>query len=60
MDQIEENTESEKVKHRRIDTTVGDLILAIAEAAEEATIGSEHISEVTQMVLEDMLTRKKD
>ena len=43
-----------------IHTTVGDLIFAIAEAAEEATIDAEDLNEVTQLVLNGLLRRRKD
>ncbi len=57
VDSLEnEETGSSKVIH----TTVGDLIHAIAEAAEEATIGEQDLNEVTQLVLQGLIRRRKD
>ena len=44
----------------KIETTLGDLISAISEAAREATVEEENLSEVTQMILQDLLNRRKD
>ncbi len=43
-----------------IDTTVGELISAIRDAALEASVKEEDLSEVTQMVLLDMCNRADD
>lgn len=42
-----------------IETTLGDLIHAIAEAAREATVEEKDLSEVTQQVLAQVLRKRK-
>ena len=45
---------------QRIETTIGELISAIAEAAKEATVSDEDLFWVTQIVLNNLLERRKD
>lgn len=59
MEGLDEALDTAQATAEPITCTVGDLILAIAEAAEEATIGPEHIAELTQVVFHDMLRRCK-
>ena len=42
-----------------IETTIGDLICAIADAAEETSVKEEELSEYTHLILSSMLNRKK-
>ncbi len=43
--------------HARIETTLGDLICAIADAAEEAHIDERDLPRLTQLVLLNVLSR---
>ena len=42
----------------RIETTLGELIFAISEAARETAIDDEHANKLTHAVLEAMLRRR--
>lgn len=39
----------------RIETTIGDLITAICDAAEEACVAERDVAQVTQLILMDLL-----
>ena len=45
------------MREERIETTIGDLIFAISEAASEARIDESEISELTQLILNNVLDR---
>lgn len=47
------------MEHVVIETTLGDLICAIADAAREARIEEQELSKVTQLVLTTMLKQRK-
>ncbi|MCB0343712.1 MAG: hypothetical protein KDD66_01275 [Bdellovibrionales bacterium] len=42
----------------RVETTLGELIFAIAEAAEEASVEEKNLAAVTSMILSDMLYQR--
>lgn len=48
---------SEKQSRLQIDTTVGDLIVAIVEAAQEASVSDSQLQQVLQQVLPNVLER---
>jgi hypothetical protein len=58
MENQETSTQSQ-TQGQTIETTVGDLICAIRDAAEECIIGEEELGVLTQAVLFDMLDRRK-
>jgi len=43
-----------------IETTIGDLICAIQDAAQEDCIADAEVSTVTQLILMDLLQRRTD
>ena len=53
-----ETTSEEKKSSQRIDTTLGDLIHAISEAAGEKTTDRKELHKLTQLVLSEMLTKQ--
>ena len=64
MDQVtteQDKTQQDNSKENSelLTVTVGDLISAIVDAAEEATIGQEHIADLTSVVFQDMMRRRK-
>ena len=44
---------------QNIQTTIGDLICAIKEAAEEARVNQEDLDQLTHFILMDLLRRSK-
>jgi len=46
------------MKSQTIETTIGDLICAIRDAAQEACIEETELSEVTQTILCDLISRQ--
>lgn len=59
MSTLEENDFQEKIdmKTRKVETTIGDLICAISEAAKEAYIDNSELARLTQYILAQMLKR---
>ncbi len=51
---------TDTMKSQVIQTTLGDLITAISDAASESTSDEEEIYMVTQVVLQDLLEHRKD
>ena len=51
------NERTEEIKHEKIETTIGELIFAISEAAAEAQLDEEDLEALTQLVLSSMLER---
>lgn len=47
--------QGEIMQQGRIETTIGDLILAICDAAKEACIAERDVAQVTQLILMDIL-----
>jgi hypothetical protein len=52
--------EMEATGSRVIETTLGELISAISDAARESTISETDLSEVTHIILHDLLRRRKN
>ena len=62
---MEKTTDTEKLDSNKpqsvtIATTLGELISAISEAASEAKVDGKELARVTQLILQDLLERKKD
>ena len=53
MDKVEES-----MKLQTIETTIGDLICAIQDAAREASIDDNELSTLTHAILMDILQRR--
>ena len=51
--------ETEAEEQGPIETTLGDLICAIADAALEARIDETDLSSVTQLILNDLLLKRE-
>ena len=43
-----------------IQTTIGELISAISDAAQEATVDESELSQITHLVFHSLLSAKKD
>lgn len=50
----------ETEEQRKIETTLGDLICAIADAALEARIDETDLSSVTQLILNDLRIKREE
>jgi hypothetical protein len=48
-----------EMAERVINTTIGDLICAIRDAAQESMIDERHAAELTKLVLDELLSRRK-
>ena len=49
-----------EIKTERIETTLGDLISAIADAAGEARVDEKELSLIIQVVLQKLMARRVD
>ena len=49
----------EEVPHIEIETTIGDLICAIADAAREASIDEQDVNKLTHFILMNILRRER-
>ena len=49
----------EEMKSHTIETTIGDLICAISEAAQESGGEEQYLNELTHMVLMEVLSKNK-
>jgi hypothetical protein len=54
MEKVQENMRS-----ITIETTIGDLICAIREAAQESSIQDAELAKLTHLILMDILSRKR-
>ena len=53
-----EQVEATEVKTVTIQTTIGDLICAIADAAKEASVSDNDLMVLTQQVLAEMMSKR--
>ena len=59
-DEVTTSTEREQtMKMQRVQTTLGDLIFAISEAARETAVQEEDLAELTKYILDHMLNSSR-